>query len=771
MLVWGGMSTNHGNGGQLYADGAGYDPISQQWRVLPPGPLSARTGVASVWTGRSWFIWGGDVAGSNASADGALYDPAAGTWKSVAPAPLSARAAAVALWTGEQVVVLGGHALRDGTDSTFLDAASYNPTSDQWKALPPLALADGETANGVFAVLAGSVIYAWVPWWHVEQHGDEVTGDANVAMFKLDPDAEQWSRVTGSGPAASAYGVRDPQWTGQDVILPAAPAFRGAASGGGGTGADLRGLLYNPSAGEWKQLPHGPVDAAQSIWTGAALLSFDSGTVTGGPGFASDAGAAAAWDPDGNGWIDVPRAPYAGAAPAVWTGDALLTWGLMAPVSPPNAIEFRAVGLRLGSPASTQPAPATSGARSAATNCARTAPGRMALPPSTSDAQVLVPGEPQRMTACRYGSGDRLIQSATMTGTALPDLVLALNNAPAPGKPVADLHCPGAGVALDVLTFSYPDRPPLVVQADLDCDLVTNGITTSTLGSAEYLLASLVGDPHPLSTRAATSSCPSSSMRLTIGDRVSEPTGQHTLALTLTNNGQADCTFDGTPAVAWLDDQNRPLPFAYTDTGDQMVTGEGGVPVTVAPGGAAYLLVNKYRCDTGASAATVGVRLMFAAGQQVGVDLRPGDMPMTYCGPGDPGSVVHVSPIVHDLSAAFAGHPQQPGGHVPADSHTPAAGACGTADGPVVVKAINPDTPQPRCTEVRADQRLEVVNDTDKFGQPGKPITVTFADFPARRLAVGQSTVFDRPFGDYLEVGVHDLHVDGVAGAAIWLRP
>lgn len=771
MLVWGGTSTNHFNGGQLYSDGAAYDPTTNEWTVLPAGPLSARADVASVWTGRAWFIWGGDIAGSNTSGDGALYDPSAGTWKSVPPAPLSARAAAVALWTGQQVIVLGGHALRNGTDSTFLDTAAYDPTTNQWTALSPLPLPAGETAEGVSAVTAGQDVYAWVPWSHIEQHGESVTGNANVAMFRLEPGGKGWSRVTGTGPAAAAYGVRDPQWTGQDVILPAAPAFRGAASGG--AQLNLRGLRYDPSTGAWKRMPHGPVDDdyAQSIWTGAALLSFDSGTVTGGSGFASDAGAAAAWDPVSDEWVDVSHAPYAGAASAVWTGDALLTWGLMSPVSSPNAVQVRAVGLRLGSSADTQPMPSNRPTQGAHANCAVTAPIRMALPASTSVTADLVAGEPQRMTACRYGAGDRLIQSATLSGTALRDVVQALNNAPAPAKPVSDLPCPGAGSALDVVTFTYPDRPPAVLQANLDCYLVTNGVKTATLGDAYYLLASVVGDPHPLSTRAASSSCPSSAMRLTVGDRVSEATGQHTLALTLANVGRVSCTFDGTPAVALLDGHNQPLPFAYTDTADQMISGEPGAPVTVAPGGAAYLLVDKYRCDTGGTAATARVRLMFAGGQQAAVELRPGDMPMAYCGPGDPGSIVHVSAIAHDLSAAFAGHLRQPGGLVPADSQGPAAGACGTANGTVIVIGIYPDTPEPRCAQVRADQRLEVTNDTNKFGQAGNPITVTFADFPPRHLNVGQSTLFDRPFGDYLETGDHIVHVDGAAGAEVWFKP
>jgi hypothetical protein len=66
-----------------------------------------------------------------------------------------------------------------------------------------------------------------------------------------------------------------------------------------------------------------------------------------------------------------------------------------------------------------------------------------------------------------------------------------------------------------------------------------------------------------------------------------------------------------------------------------------------------------------------------------------------------------------------------------------------------------------------------VVNTTNIHGTIGKPITVTFANYPPRVLQIGQATTFDRPLGEYLAVGVHDVRLAPLyAGgfAQVWLK-
>jgi hypothetical protein len=102
----------------------------------------------------------------------------------------------------------------------------------------------------------------------------------------------------------------------------------------------------------------------------------------------------------------------------------------------------------------------------------------------------------------------------------------------------------------------------------------------------------------------------------------------------------------------------------------------------------------------------------------------------------------------------------------PADDMQPAASTCGQPSGSIAEVTINPDIPSPRCTEVTADQRLQVRNNTDQ------QITVSLADFSAT-LSPGAAQLYDRPFGDYLEPGVHRITVSlyGDSGPEIWLLP
>ncbi len=85
---------------------------------------------------------------------------------------------------------------------------------------------------------------------------------------------------------------------------------------------------------------------------------------------------------------------------------------------------------------------------------------------------------------------------------------------------------------------------------------------------------------------------------------------------------------------------------------------------------------------------------------------------------------------------------------------------------------VNPDTPAPRCSYVRADQVLRVVNHTDAFRQAARLVTVSFADRPLVTLAVGEAVLYSGTFGTYLAPGVHDIHLSvfGGGGAEVYLR-
>jgi hypothetical protein len=336
MLVWGGSSSD---GEHPYADGAAYDPVTHHWQVLPASPLSARSSAASVWTGSQLFVWGGDLASGaqqqKAADDGALYDPSTRTWRSVAASPLSSRVDATALWTGSEVVVMGGTpAVQTNSQRTLVDAAAYDPVTNVWHRLPAVPSRSGRMVDGLTAVVTPTGIYAWLLWEHDVSTPDGGSVSSGVDLSRFDPGTGRWTGVTVAPPKVTG----NPLWTGSEVIIPAAQPFYGDVPGP--YDPNSNGWRMDLSTDSWHTLPGGPVDGlgASSIWTGAVLLSFDSGTYTTGPQGTTYPGQAAAWDPASGHWTRLPAAPFAGAGvSAVWTGSQLIEWGLMSPSRKVNA--------------------------------------------------------------------------------------------------------------------------------------------------------------------------------------------------------------------------------------------------------------------------------------------------------------------------------------------------------------------------------------------------------------------------------------------------
>ena len=98
------------------------------------------------------------------------------------------------------------------------------------------------------------------------------------------------------------------------------------------------------------------------------------------------------------------------------------------------------------------------------------------------------------------------------------------------------------------------------------------------------------------------------------------------------------------------------MPLRYVWGGDQVVTSSKPVMVDLPAGGTAYVLVNKYRCDTTDVMQGAAVRVIppdERASLQVSI---MDNVPMDYCGPGDPGSVVYVAPVEPSFDAVFAAH-------------------------------------------------------------------------------------------------------------------
>jgi len=176
--------------------------------------------------------------------------------------------------------------------------------------------------------------------------------------------------------------------------------------------------------------------------------------------------------------------------------------------------------------------------------------------------------------------------------------------------------------------------------------------TTTSSGPVATGTSALVPPPTgpaatapPTTTAVVTSlPCSTAALRLGIGPPVSEETGEDSLLLTLTNRSSAACFLEGYPPVTLDDAGQAALPFSYEHGGYQ-TTGPTPQRVALAPQGTAYVMINKYRCDLGDrdTAATVG---LIPPGGTTSLTLAiAGLRDFSYCGPGDPGSTVDVSPV------------------------------------------------------------------------------------------------------------------------------
>ena len=151
--------------------------------------------------------------------------------------------------------------------------------------------------------------------------------------------------------------------------------------------------------------------------------------------------------------------------------------------------------------------------------------------------------------------------------------------------------------------------------------------------------------------------CRMSQFALALGPQVSEATGRHTLALRLVNRGAASCVVNGYPKVTSYDRAGS-IPFSIRHGGDRMITSRGPAPVVVRPARAAFILLNHYRCDRGSLRAATTLRIGLPGATRAAaasITIPDPYMRLDYCGKGDPGSTLTVSPFEPTLRAALSG--------------------------------------------------------------------------------------------------------------------
>lgn len=158
VLIWGGVDRT-----ELLSDGLSYSPSSNEWSRIPPAPLEGRVNMGAVWTGQEFLIWGGSslTDGDEPTfADGAAYNPTTDDWRMLSPSPLSARQSMTAVWAGDQAVFWGG-----ALGSTFetrgegaSDGATYRPAEDSWSLLTEEGLGPRVGAAGTWS---GKQLMIW----------------------------------------------------------------------------------------------------------------------------------------------------------------------------------------------------------------------------------------------------------------------------------------------------------------------------------------------------------------------------------------------------------------------------------------------------------------------------------------------------------------------------------------------------------------------------------------------------------------------------------
>jgi len=147
--------------------------------------------------------------------------------------------------------------------------------------------------------------------------------------------------------------------------------------------------------------------------------------------------------------------------------------------------------------------------------------------------------------------------------------------------------------------------------------------------------------------------CSSAHLSLSQGLAVSAPSQNDMLLVTLTNISDTSCQLDGYPHVAFRDKSGRVLLFDYRQGGNRYlwVTHRSPATVQLAPRAVAYLLIDKTPCS-GASDQAVSLSII-PPGNTKPLPLTWTEPFISYCGRGDLGHVVALSPIESSPDAVY----------------------------------------------------------------------------------------------------------------------
>jgi hypothetical protein len=175
-------------------------------------------------------------------------------------------------------------------------------------------------------------------------------------------------------------------------------------------------------------------------------------------------------------------------------------------------------------------------------------------------------------------------------------------------------------------------------------------VSARSLAAVSLVVLAPVLLGYGASEASAAAPCRISDFRVSFGPELTPPSGRSALVLRLRNRGPS-CRVRGYPTVALLDRKGRALPVVYRRGGGMMVTPLRPKLVDVRRGGIAWVVLEQFKCDLG-GARNAGAAVVGLPGATGTVRLR-----LTrwghYCGKGDPGSFVGVSPVARTLRGAL----------------------------------------------------------------------------------------------------------------------
>lgn len=201
VLVTGGVASARA-GAQSLASAELYDPQQDRW--LPTGSLGdgRMHHTATVLANGQLLVVGGETSlggGSRSLASAELFDPATNSWRPAGQLTLARGGHSATLLPDGRVLVIGGESDRDAPIGARPAAEVYDPATNEWTPLQPMATDGATSANTSFSrrhhtatMLAnGRLLIAGGEPSRATDGGADLLATAGV----YDPSANTWTRT------------------------------------------------------------------------------------------------------------------------------------------------------------------------------------------------------------------------------------------------------------------------------------------------------------------------------------------------------------------------------------------------------------------------------------------------------------------------------------------------------------------------------------------------------------------------------------------------